>query len=185
MALLFISTRACRSWICFSSWATRWLASATDLPRAATSSSSERTRSAARAASPAAGGAEPPGRDGSPFESFKTSWAGSPPDGTLSSRRVVTLPEALRPLSRSAGVERLLFPALVESPIPLTNGKGVFSASLAEWVVGAVHYFAKDFRRLVRNQVAAKWEEFAPEMIGSAWAWRRAHPDGYRDSPQG
>jgi phosphoglycerate dehydrogenase-like enzyme len=67
--------------------------------------------------------------------------------------------------SRSAGIERLLFPALVESPIPLTNGKGVFSASLAEWIVGAVHYFAKDFRRLVRNQPAAKWEEFAPEMV--------------------
>jgi phosphoglycerate dehydrogenase-like enzyme len=67
--------------------------------------------------------------------------------------------------SRSAGVERLLFPALVESPIPLTNGKGVFSASLAEWVIGAVHYFAKDFRKLVRNQTAGRWEEFAPEMV--------------------
>jgi phosphoglycerate dehydrogenase-like enzyme len=67
--------------------------------------------------------------------------------------------------SRSAGVERLLFPGLVESPIPLTNGKGVFSVSLAEWVVGAVIFFAKDFRRLVRNQAAQKWEEFAPEMV--------------------
>ena len=26
-------------------------------------------------------------------------------------------------------------------------------------------YFAKDFRRLVRNQAAQKWEEFAPEMV--------------------
>lgn len=67
--------------------------------------------------------------------------------------------------SRSAGVERLLFPGLVESPVPLTNGKGVFSVSLAEWVVGAVLFFAKDLRRLVRNQAAEKWEEFAPEMV--------------------
>ncbi len=67
--------------------------------------------------------------------------------------------------SRSAGIERLLFPALVESPIPLTNGKGVFSASLAEWVIGAVLYFAKDFRRLVKNQGARQWEEFAPDMV--------------------
>src|SRR5262245_54550549 len=67
--------------------------------------------------------------------------------------------------SRSAGVERLLFPALVESPIPLTNGKGVFSASLAEWVIGAVHWFAKDFRRLVTLQTAREWREFAPDMV--------------------
>ncbi|HEY7516501.1 MAG TPA: D-2-hydroxyacid dehydrogenase [Vicinamibacteria bacterium] len=67
--------------------------------------------------------------------------------------------------SRSAGIEKLLFPALVESPIPLTNGKGVFSASLAEWAIGAVLYFAKDFRRLVRLQGARRWEEFAPEMM--------------------
>jgi phosphoglycerate dehydrogenase-like enzyme len=67
--------------------------------------------------------------------------------------------------SRAAGIEGLLFPALVESPVPLTNSKGVFSPSLAEWVMGAVLFFAKDFRRLVRKQGAEKWEEFAPEMI--------------------
>jgi phosphoglycerate dehydrogenase-like enzyme len=67
--------------------------------------------------------------------------------------------------SRSAGIERLLFPALVESSIPLTNGKGVFSASLAEWVIGAVLHFAKDFRRLVKHQGARVWQEFAPEMV--------------------
>ncbi len=67
--------------------------------------------------------------------------------------------------SRSAGIERLLFPALVESPVPLTNGRGVFSAALAEWAMGAVLFFAKEFRRLVRNQAPEKWEEFAPEMV--------------------
>ncbi len=67
--------------------------------------------------------------------------------------------------SRAAGIERLLFPALVESDVPLTNGKGVFSPSLAEFVIGAVLFFAKDFRRLVVNQAAGKWEEFAPETI--------------------
>ena len=29
--------------------------------------------------------------------------------------------------SRSAGLDNMLFPELVESPIPLTNGQGVFS----------------------------------------------------------
>src|SRR5215467_9953002 len=32
--------------------------------------------------------------------------------------------------SRSAGLDSILFPALVESPIPVTNGSGVFSKSL-------------------------------------------------------
>src|SRR3974390_3136798 len=32
--------------------------------------------------------------------------------------------------SMAAGVDKLLFPELVESEVPLTNGRGVFSASL-------------------------------------------------------
>ena len=35
-------------------------------------------------------------------------------------------------------------PALVESPVPLTNGRGVFSQSLGEFALGAILYFAKD-----------------------------------------
>ena len=37
--------------------------------------------------------------------------------------------------SRSAGLDSLLFPELVASPIPLTNGRGVFSQSLGEFVL--------------------------------------------------
>src|SRR5579859_7511076 len=62
--------------------------------------------------------------------------------------------------SRSVGLERTLFPELVQSPVPLTNGVGVFSASLGEFVVGAILYFAKDFRRMIRNQMAGVWEAF-------------------------
>src|SRR5207253_6266622 len=43
---------------------------------------------------------------------------------------------------------------------PLTNGRGVFSASLAEFVLAAILYFAKDFRRMIRNQNAGVWEPF-------------------------
>jgi phosphoglycerate dehydrogenase-like enzyme len=42
----------------------------------------------------------------------------------------------------------------------LTNGTGVFSASLGEFVLGAILYFAKDFRRMIRNQKAGIWEPF-------------------------
>jgi len=62
--------------------------------------------------------------------------------------------------SRSVGLERTLFAELVASPVPLTNGAGVFSASLGEFTVGAILYFAKDFRRMIRNQQAGVWEAF-------------------------
>lgn len=50
--------------------------------------------------------------------------------------------------------------SLIERPVPLTNGSGVFSPALAEFVLGAILYFAKDFRRLIRNQMAGVWEAF-------------------------
>jgi phosphoglycerate dehydrogenase-like enzyme len=62
--------------------------------------------------------------------------------------------------SRSAGLERTLFPELIERAVPLTNGSGVFSPALAEFVLGAILYFAKDFRRMIRNQMAGVWEAF-------------------------
>jgi phosphoglycerate dehydrogenase-like enzyme len=62
--------------------------------------------------------------------------------------------------SRSVGLERTLFPELMESPVPLTNGSGVFSASLGEFTLAAILYFAKDFRRMIRNQKAGVWEAF-------------------------
>ena len=62
--------------------------------------------------------------------------------------------------SRSVGLERTLFPEIVESAVPLTNGAGVFSASLGEFALGAILYFAKDFRRMIRNQLAGVWEAF-------------------------
>jgi len=62
--------------------------------------------------------------------------------------------------SRAAGLDNLLYPELVESPVPLTNGTGVFSQSLGEFALGAILYFAKDFRRMIRNQMAGRWEQF-------------------------
>jgi phosphoglycerate dehydrogenase-like enzyme len=62
--------------------------------------------------------------------------------------------------SRSVGLERTMFPELMESSVPLTNGTGVFSASLGEFALGAILYFAKDFRRMIRNQMAGVWEAF-------------------------
>jgi phosphoglycerate dehydrogenase-like enzyme len=71
--------------------------------------------------------------------------------------------------SRSAGIEGIVFRGLVESGVTVTNGRGVFSPSLAEWVIGAVLYFAKDFRRLVESQKAGRWDPFPPEMVQGRW----------------
>jgi phosphoglycerate dehydrogenase-like enzyme len=67
--------------------------------------------------------------------------------------------------SRAAGLDNLLFPELVESPVVLTNGTGVFSQSLGEFALAAILYFAKDFPRMLRNQRAARWEQFDVEEI--------------------
>jgi phosphoglycerate dehydrogenase-like enzyme len=81
-------------------------------------------------------------------------------------REVFTLCPQLRwAHSRAAGLDGLLFPELVESPVPLTNGSGVFSPPLGEFVLGAMLYFAQDFRRLIRCQAAGVWETSDIEEI--------------------
>jgi phosphoglycerate dehydrogenase-like enzyme len=67
--------------------------------------------------------------------------------------------------SRSAGLEQTLFPELIESEVIVTNGSGVFSPSLGEFALAAILYFAKDFRRMVRNQIAGVWEQFDVTMV--------------------
>ena len=69
--------------------------------------------------------------------------------------------------SLSAGVEKLLFPAFAESPVPLTNARGVFKRSLAEFVILGMLYFTKCVRRLVDNQRSSKWDNFYTEFINN------------------
>jgi phosphoglycerate dehydrogenase-like enzyme len=82
--------------------------------------------------------------------------------GSLSLIREVFLmsPQARWVHSRSAGLERTLFPELIASEVTMTNGRGVFSPSLGEFALAAILYFAKDFRRMLRNQMAGLWDPF-------------------------
>lgn len=82
--------------------------------------------------------------------------------GSLSLIREVFLmsPRARWVHSRSAGLERTLFPELIASDVTMTNGSGVFSPSLGEFALAAILYFAKDFRRMIRNQMLGVWEPF-------------------------
>ena len=67
--------------------------------------------------------------------------------------------------SRSAGLDTQLFPELVNGPVVLTNGSGVFSAPLGEFALGAILFFAKGFRRMVVNQEAGVWSQFDTPLV--------------------
>ena len=62
--------------------------------------------------------------------------------------------------ARYAGLDNLLFPALIESPIPLTNGSGVFSQSLGEFVILGALYFAKYVPRMLKSKADRHWDTF-------------------------
>jgi len=65
----------------------------------------------------------------------------------------------------SAGLNNVLFPGLVESRTILSNARGIFSDSLAEFAVGAMIFFAKEFRRMLRSQAASVWEPMIVEDV--------------------
>lgn len=57
----------------------------------------------------------------------------------------------------STGVDPVLFDGLVESDVTLTSSRGVFDDGIAEYVLGMVLAFAKDFRRNVELQARREW----------------------------
>ncbi len=63
------------------------------------------------------------------------------------------------------GVDNVLCPEIMASPLPLTNGRGVFRRPLAEWTIGAMLHFAYRMRRMIRQQQAGVWEAFTTEEI--------------------
>jgi phosphoglycerate dehydrogenase-like enzyme len=62
--------------------------------------------------------------------------------------------------SLAAGVEKLLIPELVESDVLLTNARGVFKRSLADFVIFGVLFHYKRGRLLIENQRAHRWADF-------------------------
>ncbi|KAA5834232.1 D-2-hydroxyacid dehydrogenase [Saccharopolyspora hirsuta] len=65
----------------------------------------------------------------------------------------------------SAGVDRLLFPALRDSEVVLTNSRGVFDQPMAEYVLGTVLAFAKDMHTTLRLQDRKQWQHRVTERI--------------------
>ena len=64
-----------------------------------------------------------------------------------------------------AGVDAVLFPDFVESGVTLTNARGVFDRSIAEYVLGLMLVFAKDLHQTIRLQQQKKWVHRETEML--------------------
>ncbi|MDX1597601.1 MAG: D-2-hydroxyacid dehydrogenase, partial [Marinobacter sp.] len=58
----------------------------------------------------------------------------------------------------SAGVDALMFPALINGGVTVTNARGIFDRTIAEYVLCTILMFAKDFPRSIRLQMDHKWQ---------------------------
>jgi phosphoglycerate dehydrogenase-like enzyme len=68
--------------------------------------------------------------------------------------------------SITAGIDHILCPQITDNDeIILTNARGVFSSSLAEYVIGAIMHFAKFIPRLMQQQRESRWEKFCVTEI--------------------
>jgi len=69
---------------------------------------------------------------------------------------------------RSAGIDYITSEALAESAsrgVIVTNAKGSFSSTLAEYTMMAISYFAKDLPRLMRQKKDKNWGKYCVEEI--------------------
>ena len=65
------------------------------------------------------------------------------------------------------GIDKLLTPEFKASPIPLTNARGAYSKSLAEFCILGILFHAKNMRRLLQQEKEAHWEKFdSTEIYG-------------------
>jgi len=63
--------------------------------------------------------------------------------------------------SITAGIDHLICPEITQlQGVTITNAKGIYSSSLAEYVMAACSYFNKDIPRLIQNKNDKKWDRF-------------------------
>ena len=65
----------------------------------------------------------------------------------------------------SAGVDPLMFSELVDSPVVLTNSRGIFDRPIAEYVLGLILLFAKDIGGTLDLQRQRTWRHRETERI--------------------
>ena len=72
---------------------------------------------------------------------------------------------ARRVIAALAGVDSLLFPAFVQSDVILTNSRGIFGESLAEYALATILYFAKRLPLMAEYQRQRQWRKVRPVDI--------------------
>ncbi|MFJ8826522.1 D-2-hydroxyacid dehydrogenase [Streptomyces sp. NPDC102467] len=70
----------------------------------------------------------------------------------------------------SAGVDRLMFPELVDSDTVLTNARGVFDQPIAEYVAALVLAMGKDLPRTLALQASREWRHRESQRIAGTRA---------------
>ena len=70
----------------------------------------------------------------------------------------------------TTGVDNLMFPGLVDSDVVVTNSRGVFDEHIAEYVLGLVISFAKDFNRTWEYQNDRRWKHRETERVAGSRA---------------
>ncbi|MQA03239.1 MAG: D-2-hydroxyacid dehydrogenase [Streptosporangiales bacterium] len=70
----------------------------------------------------------------------------------------------------AAGVDKVLLPEVVASDVVVTNSRNVFDQAIAEYVLGLVLSFAKDFPRTLELQREHTWQHRDSEMIAGKQA---------------
>lgn len=68
------------------------------------------------------------------------------------------------------GVDPVMFPALRASDVVVTNSRNVFDSAIAEYVLGQVISFAKDFPGSLRLQQRQQWRHRESERVAGATA---------------
>jgi phosphoglycerate dehydrogenase-like enzyme len=61
-----------------------------------------------------------------------------------------------------AGLERHMFPALMESEVTLSNMRGIYSDHIADHVMGYITCFARSLHIYIRRQLERTWQPDAP-----------------------
>ena len=64
-----------------------------------------------------------------------------------------------------AGVDAAMFDELVASDVQFTNARGVFDRPMAEWVLGMIISFAKQFPQTLDYQRSCEWNYRVSEMV--------------------
>lgn len=97
--------------------------------------------------------------------------------GKITPSMLVAAPRLRWVQTITAGLERYVFPELVEHPCVLTNMRGLYSDVIADHVFGYIISFAKNFHQYIHNQAMSRWEPRGRESGGTEFSFNPGRAD--------